>query len=54
MDGIIKYAADLKLKIDLVTNYDGLLKDKYEALSLKFKDLIRSGKVLSEYRQKEL
>lgn len=52
LDGIIKYAADLKLKIDLVTNYDGLLKDKYEALSLKFKDLIRSGKVLSEYRQK--
>lgn len=49
--GLIKYAADLKLKIDLVTNYDGLLKEKYDNLKKSYELLIESGNKLSSYRQ---
>ena len=49
--GLIKYAADLKLKIDLVTNYDGLLKEKYDNLKKSYELLIESGKKLSSYRK---
>lgn len=49
--GLIKYAADLKLKIDLVTNYDGLLKEKYDNLKKSYDLLIESGKKLSSYRK---
>lgn len=49
--GLIKYAADLKLKIDLVTNYDGLLKEKYDNLKKSYELLIESGNKLSSYRK---
>lgn len=49
---LINYTNDLKLKIDLVTNYDGVLKEKYSNLTKEYDSLVLASKRLSEYRQR--
>lgn len=50
LSGLISYKDELKLKIDLVTNYDGVLKEKLEQVTNSYNDLVTCSKKLTAYR----
>lgn len=52
INDIIKYLSEIKLELDLTSDFDKVLKDKENKVRQSYNDLLSKSKNLSEYRQK--
>ncbi len=52
IDELLAYHKKIKLEVELVTNYDQVLSDMYNALNKKYIALIEVSKKLTDYRKK--
>lgn len=52
INDIIKYLSEIKLELDLTSDFDKVLKDKENKVRQSYNDLLSKSKNLSEFRQK--